>query len=34
MITNQGIKGNHFLKIGDILTVFPVALLATSCTDN
>lgn len=34
MITNQRIKGNHSLNIGDILTVFPVALLATSCTDN
>ncbi|CAD5940047.1 Maltooligosyl trehalose synthase [Planktothrix tepida] len=29
-LTNQLIKGGHSLKIGDILTVFPVALL-TSC---
>jgi (1->4)-alpha-D-glucan 1-alpha-D-glucosylmutase len=34
MITNQGIKGNHSLKIGDILTVFPVGLLASSSTHN
>ena len=29
-ITNQSIKGSYSLKIGDILTVFPVALLASS----
>jgi (1->4)-alpha-D-glucan 1-alpha-D-glucosylmutase len=33
-ITNQSVKGDNLLKIGDILTVFPVALLANSSTDN
>ncbi|SKB14127.1 Maltooligosyltrehalose synthase [Planktothrix sp. PCC 11201] len=33
-ITNQRIKGNHSLNIGDILTVFPVALLGSLSLEN
>lgn len=33
-ITNQRIKGNHSLNIGDILTVFPVALLGSLSSEN